>query len=95
MKPGKLYYKLNRLSRSVKDLVTTLDNLSYLGIDFVSYSDGGMDTTTPTGKLTFNVIATIAEFERGYSRASEGGFEKCQNQGEASGPPKDSAGETK
>lgn len=70
-----LVWKLDRLSRSVKELVTTLDNLSNMGIDFVSCSDGGMGTSTPTGKLTSNVTVTIAEFERDiiYEWTSVGG----------------------
>ncbi len=58
-----LVYKLDRLSRSLKDLITTLDDLQSLGIDFVSY-DNGLDTTTPTGRLLFHVVGAVAEFEK-------------------------------
>ena len=40
-------WKLDRLSRSLKDLINTLDELGSLGIDFVSY-DNNLDTSTPT-----------------------------------------------
>ena len=59
-----MVWKLDRLGRSLKDLITTLDMLSSYGVDFISYKDNHMDTTTPTGKLVFNVVASVAEFER-------------------------------
>ena len=58
-----LVWKLDRLSRSLKDLITTLDELGHLGIDFISY-DNKIDTSSPTGKLVFQVIGAVAEFER-------------------------------
>ncbi len=58
-----LVYKLDRLSRSLKDLIITLDDLKSTGIDFVSY-DNSLDTTTPTGRLIFHVVGSVAEFER-------------------------------
>jgi DNA invertase Pin-like site-specific DNA recombinase len=58
-----LVWKLDRLSRSLKDLIATLDELGHLGIDFVSY-DNQLDTSSPSGKLVFNIIGSVAEFER-------------------------------
>lgn len=59
-----LVWKLDRLGRSLKDLINILDELASFGVDFISYKDRHMDTTTPTGKLVFNVVASVAEFER-------------------------------
>ncbi len=56
-----LVWKLDRLSRSLKDLINTLDELGLLGIHFISYDDN-LDTTTPTGKLVFQIIGAVAEF---------------------------------
>ena len=56
-------WKLDRLGRSLKDLINTLDELGSLGIDFISY-DNKLDTTTPSGRLVFNVIGAVAEFEK-------------------------------
>ena len=58
-----LVWKLERLSRSLKDLINTLDELGHLGINFISY-DNNLDTTTPTGKLVFQIIGAVAEFEK-------------------------------
>jgi DNA invertase Pin-like site-specific DNA recombinase len=56
-------WKLDRLSRSLKDLINTLDQLGHVGVDFVSY-ENNLDTSTPTGKLVFQVIGAVAEFEK-------------------------------
>jgi DNA invertase Pin-like site-specific DNA recombinase len=58
-----LVWKLDRLSRSLKDLINTLDELGSCGIDFVSY-DNNLDTSTPTGKLVFQIVGAVAEFEK-------------------------------
>ena len=58
-----LVWKLDRLGRSLKDLINTLDELGSCGIDFVSY-DNNLDTSTPTGKLVFQIVGAVAEFEK-------------------------------
>jgi DNA invertase Pin-like site-specific DNA recombinase len=62
-----LVWKLDRLSRSLRDLISTLDELGSLGIDFISY-DNQLNTCTPTGKLTFQIIGAVAEFEKDIAR---------------------------
>lgn len=54
-------WKFSRFARSVRHLVTALDEFKVLGVDFVSISEG-VDTTTPIGKMTFTIIAAIDEF---------------------------------
>ena len=76
-------YKLDRFSRSLKDLILTIDKLKELGIDFVSLQDK-IETTSASGKLMFHVISAFAEFERNIigdrtkfgmeRKAKEGGF---------------------
>ena len=56
-------WHLDRLGRSLKHLVTLLDELQLLGIAFVSLAEG-IDATTPAGKLQMHILAAIAEFER-------------------------------
>jgi len=58
-----LVWKLDRLSRSLKDLINTLDTLGTCGVDFISY-DNNLDTSTPTGKLVFQIVGAVAEFEK-------------------------------
>lgn len=57
-------FRLDRFSRSMKELVNTIDKVKSYGADFISYSEKEFDTTTSTGKLIFHIIGAIAEFER-------------------------------
>lgn len=56
-------WKLDRLGRSLKHLVTLLADLDALGIALVSLRDG-FDMTTPGGRAMFGMCAVMAEFER-------------------------------
>lgn len=56
-------WALDRLGRSLRSLIVTCEELGSLGIDLVSYTQP-IDTTTPSGKLTFAVLGAVAEFER-------------------------------
>ena len=68
-------------------LATTLEEFQALGIDFVSYSQR-IDTTTPAGKLTFHVLAAIAEFEREMIRERvRSGIAAAKQRGTKSGNP--------
>ena len=55
--------KLDRLGRTLKHLIATIEDLDERGVGFKSLDDG-IDTTTSTGKLLFHIIGAIAEFER-------------------------------
>jgi DNA invertase Pin-like site-specific DNA recombinase len=57
-------WKLDRLGRNLKHLITLLDDLQALGIAFVSLGEG-IDATTPAGKLQMHILGAMAEFERG------------------------------
>ena len=56
-------YKLDRLSRSLIDLIATIQKFKDWGIDFVSLQDK-IETTSASGKLMFHIISAFAEFER-------------------------------
>ncbi len=56
-------WKLDRFGRSLKHLITTLDELNGLGVGFISYSEN-IDLSTASGRLMFHIIASMAEFER-------------------------------
>src|SRR5215831_7744167 len=55
--------KLDRLARSVHHLVAMMREFEVLGVDLVVL-DQAIDTTTPTGRLLFHMLAAISEFER-------------------------------
>jgi DNA invertase Pin-like site-specific DNA recombinase len=56
-------WRLDRLGRNLKHLITLLDELQALGVAFVSLAEG-IDATTPAGKLQVHILGAIAEFER-------------------------------
>src|SRR5262245_42330375 len=56
-------WRLDRLGRNLKHLITLLDELQSLGVAFVSLAEG-IDATTPAGKLQMHILGAIAEFER-------------------------------
>jgi len=60
-------WKLDRFGRSLKHLVLTLADLESLGIAFVSLRDG-FDLSTPSGRLMFQIIGAMGEFERNLIR---------------------------
>src|SRR5215510_57894 len=66
--------KLDRLARSTRDLLNTLDAIGKAGATFRSLADQWADTTTPAGKLMLTVLGGLAEYERYLilSRTSEG-----------------------
>jgi DNA invertase Pin-like site-specific DNA recombinase len=55
--------KLDRLGRSVKNLITLVDDLNANSIHFRSLTDS-IDTGTPSGRFFFHVMASLAEMER-------------------------------
>lgn len=58
-----LVWKLDRFGRSLKHLVTAIAELEALGVTFVSLKDN-WDLGTPSGRLMFQIVGAMAEFER-------------------------------
>jgi len=56
-------WRLDRLGRSLRHLVETVNALAERGVAFASLHEG-IDTTTSTGRLIFHIFAALAEFER-------------------------------
>ena len=55
-------YKLDRLGRSLRDLVEIINGLGQCGVGLCSLGES-IDTTTAAGKLTFHIFAALAQFE--------------------------------
>jgi DNA invertase Pin-like site-specific DNA recombinase len=60
---GIAVWKLDRLGRSLKHLVTTIADLEHYGVLFVSLRDN-LDLSTPSGRLMMHLLGAMAEFER-------------------------------
>lgn len=56
-------YKLDRLGRSLQELLELVNGLEKRGVGFLSLQEA-LDTTTPGGRLVFHIFASLAEFER-------------------------------
>jgi len=81
-------WRLDRLGRSLKHLITLLDDLQALGVAFVSLAEG-IDATTPAGKLQMHILGAISEFER--ARCAErvrAGLARVKRQGRRLGRPR-------
>lgn len=59
-----LFWRLDRLGRSMVHLVQLVEDLYQRGIGFRSLCDGAIDTTTVSGELIFNIFSSLAQFER-------------------------------
>jgi DNA invertase Pin-like site-specific DNA recombinase len=83
-------WKLDRLGRSLANLLGTLDELGHHGVGFVSVRDSGIDTTSPTGRLLLQVMGAFAEFERGLIQERvKAGVARAKARGKKLGrPPK-------
>ncbi|MDA7799808.1 recombinase family protein [Alphaproteobacteria bacterium] len=82
-----LAWDVSRLSRSLVDLVTTLDELHACGIDLYLHQQA-IDTTTPAGKAMFQMCGVFAEFERGIlSERVKAGLNRAKEEGKTLGRP--------
>ena len=80
-------WKLDRLGRSLRHLILLLDELTALGVAFVSLGEG-IDTSTPAGRLQLHVLGAIAEFERDRIRERvKAGLVRAKAQGRRLGRP--------
>lgn len=80
-------WRLDRLGRNLRHLVTMLDDLQSLGVSFVSLGEA-IDTTTPAGRLQLHVLGALAEFERGrIAERVKAGLARARAKGQRLGRP--------
>jgi DNA invertase Pin-like site-specific DNA recombinase len=83
-----LVWKLDRFGRSLRHLVNSLAEFESLGIAFVSLSDN-VDLGTPSGRLMFQIIGAMAEFERALIQERvRAGLRNARAKGKRLGRPK-------
>jgi DNA invertase Pin-like site-specific DNA recombinase len=93
LQPGNtlVVWKLDRLGRDLKHLVTVVDDLRNRNIGFKVLSGSGaqIDTTTPNGRLCFGIFAALAEFERELiAERTRAGLEAARARGRKGGRPR-------
>jgi DNA invertase Pin-like site-specific DNA recombinase len=80
-------WKLDRLARSLRQLIETVEMLEARNIGFRSLTEA-IDTTSPGGKLVFHIFASLAEFERDIIRErTKAGLAAARARGKVGGRP--------
>jgi DNA invertase Pin-like site-specific DNA recombinase len=89
MRPGDtlVVWKLDRLARSLQQLIATVEALGGRGVGRRSLTEA-IDTTTSGGRLVFHIFASLAEFERGIIRErTMAGLQAARARGRKGGRP--------
>lgn len=85
---GVVIWKLDRWARSSTELVLEIQELHDLGLTFISLSDG-IDLSTATGRLQFQILSAFAEFERNLiSERTKEGLRRAVKNGKKLGRPR-------
>lgn len=80
--------KLDRLGRNAMDVRSTVEALDGMGVRVHCLALGGVDLTSPAGKMTMGVIAAVAEFERDLLiERTQAGLKRAQAEGKVLGRP--------
>jgi DNA invertase Pin-like site-specific DNA recombinase len=81
-------YSMSRAFRSMIHATNTLNTLRAYHVDFRSYNDMGVDTSTPSGELVYHILAACAQFDREMTGiAVRAGMDYAQKHGTKSGLP--------
>lgn len=81
--------KLDRLGRNAMDVRATVEALAGMGVRVHCLALGGVDLTSPAGKMTMGVIAAVAEFERDLLvERTQSGLARAKAEGKALGRPR-------
>lgn len=98
LKPGDILvvWRLDRLGRSMRHLITLVEDLRNKGIGFRSVSEGAIDTTCASGELIFNIFSALAQFERRLiQERTKAGLAAARARGRMGGRPKTSPNDAK
>lgn len=78
-------WKLDRLSRSLKDVLVLMEKVDQAGAGFRSLTEA-IDTTSPGGRMLMQIVGTFAEFERAMLRErTRSGLDAARKQGRVGG----------
>jgi len=78
-------WKLDRLSRSLKDLLMLIEKIEMAGAGFRSLTEA-IDTTTPAGRMMMQIVGSFAEFERAMLRErTKNGLDSARKEGRVGG----------
>jgi len=89
-----IVWRLDRLGRNLRHLITLLEELHAMGVAFVSLHEG-IDATTPAGKLQMHILGAIAEFERArIAERVKAGLARARSNGRRLGRPRLVVGES-
>lgn len=81
-------WRLDRLGRSLRHLLSLVDDLKQQGVDFLSIQDG-FDTSTAAGKMLFSFVGAVAEYERNLMQERTlAGLASARARGRNGGRPK-------
>lgn len=81
--------KLDRLGRNAMDVRATVEALTGMGVRVHCLALGGVDLTSPAGKMTMGVIAAVAEFERDLLiERTQSGLSRAKAEGKVLGRPR-------
>jgi putative DNA-invertase from lambdoid prophage Rac len=81
--------KLDRLGRNAMDVRASVERLASTGVRVHCLALGGVDLTSPAGKMTMGVIAAVAEFERDLLvERTQSGLSRAKAQGKVLGRPR-------
>ena len=84
LRSGDLLYvqRLDRLARSTSDLLEIVGNLEAKGVDLIIMNNAALDTTTPTGRMMFTILGSVAQFETELRKERQlGGIENAKAKG--------------
>ncbi len=90
LQPGNILivWKLDRLGRSLRDLISIVESLDERKIEFTSIQDAHIDTTTANGRLMFAVVGAFSAFERDLLRErTQAGLTAARARGRVGGRP--------